>query len=76
MQLEDYTVYRVDEKDCHDELAGESDIEAEAIRFADLLIETEPADLDAIRYEVRISATGEPIHRTSAAHRPAGVAPT
>lgn len=74
-QLRDYLVYRVDERDRHEEIAAESDLECEAIRFADLVIETEPEGLDGIRYEVRITATGEPIHTTGSRRRgPAVVA--
>lgn len=56
--LKEYTVFRVDEQDGWSrELAGESDLEQEAVRFAGMLLFTE-AEED-VYYEVRLSRTGE-----------------
>jgi len=64
-QLKDYAVYRLDEREFHRELAGDSSLEGEAVRFAELLVEMEPEVLSEISCEVRITATGELIHKAT-----------
>lgn len=71
-RLKDYLIYRHDERECHREIAGESDLESEAIRFAALLAQTEPEELDGICYEVRLTATGELIEEARATRTKVG----
>ncbi len=66
-ELKDYLVFRVDQREHHRELTGESNLEAEAVRFAELLAQSEPEEPRTICYEILITATGELIHRAGLA---------
>lgn len=60
-QLKEYVVFRVDRREGGLEIAGESALELEAVRFAGLLAETEGVlhAAEDLSYEVRTSRTGE-----------------
>lgn len=62
--LKDYLVFRVDELDGHRELTDDSALEAEAVRYADLVAGAEPES--GIYYEVRAADTGALLHTTDA----------
>lgn len=61
--LKDYVVFRINRREGGFEITGDSVLGSEAIRFAELLAETEgtPHASEDLSYEVRTSRTGESV---------------
>ncbi len=65
-QLKDFLIFRVDDADGHCELADDSTLEGEAVRYADLVADAEPEH--GIHYEVYgagyAEGAAEPLYST------------
>lgn len=62
-RLKEFLIFRVHEPDGHGELSDDSALEAEAVRYSDLMADAEPEE--GVHYEVRASGSGTLLHSTA-----------